>query len=87
MLFKFHDHLPSELERKYFDFKTRDYPEEKFCEDLLTQISQSYNNCKYYQENVCKKFGFTIPDELSIKDLENIPYIPTDIYKKSENRT
>lgn len=87
LLFKFHDHLPSELERKYFDFKTRDYPEEKFCEDLLTQISQSYNNCKYYQENVCKKFGFTIPDELSIKDLENIPYIPTDIYKKSENRT
>ncbi|MFX1275386.1 MAG: hypothetical protein ACFFAH_02995 [Promethearchaeota archaeon] len=84
---KFHDLLPEELKTKYFDFKPCNYPNEKFCKDLLEQIKLSYNNCKYYQENLCKKFNFTIPDYLNIDDLEAIPYIPTETYKKSGNRT
>jgi len=87
VILKFHDLLPEELKTKYFDFKPRDYPNEKFCRDLLEQIKLSYNNCKYYQENLCKKFNFTIPEELTIEDLEIIPYIPTETYKKSGNRT
>jgi hypothetical protein len=87
MFLKFHDHLPEELERKYFDFKFRKYPDDTFCKDLLQQISLSFKNCKYYRDNLCDKFGFTVPDELSIDYLEKIPYIPSDMYKKSGNRT
>jgi hypothetical protein len=87
LFLKFHDYLPEELRTKYFDFKFRDYADNKFCEDLLQQINLSYNNCKYYKEKICKKFEFTIPDEISIDSLELIPYIPSDIYKKSGNRT
>ncbi|MFX1501123.1 MAG: hypothetical protein ACFFDH_09200 [Promethearchaeota archaeon] len=87
MIFKFHDHLPEELKTKYFDFIPNDYPDDKFCKDLLEQVKSSYNNCRYYQENLCKNFNFKIPDDLSIDDLETIPYLPTDIYKKSEERT
>ncbi len=87
MIFKLHDHLPEEFRTKYFDFEPRDYPNEKFCKDLLEQIKLSYNNCKYYQKNLCKKFDFKIPEELTIEGIETIPYIPTDIYKKSESRT
>jgi len=83
----FHDYLPEELNSKYFDFEPRDYPDEKFCEDLLEQIKLSYNNCTYYKEKLCKRFNFTIPEDLNIDDLESIPFIPTDIYKKSGNRT
>ena len=87
MVFKAHDYLPEELKTKYFDFKPTPYPNEKFCKDLLEQIKLSYNNCKYYKENFCKKFDFTIPEDLTIDNLETIPYTPTDIYKKSEGRT
>lgn len=84
---KVRDYLPEELKTKYFDFKPRNYPDEKFCSDLLEQIKLSYDNCKYYQEELCKNFDFRIPDELTIEDLKTIPYIPTDLYKKSENLT
>ena len=84
---KVHDYLPEELKTKYFDFKPRNYPDEKFCSDLLEQIKLSYDNCTYYQDELCKNFDFTIPDELTIEDLKKIPYIPTDLYKKSENLT
>jgi len=87
MGFKFHDHLPEELKTKYFDFKFRDYPDDEFCKEMLRQINLSYNNCKYYKEKLCKNFDFTIPDEMSIDNLETIPFIPTDIYKKSGNRS
>jgi len=87
LIFKLHDHLPEELRTKYFDFRPRDYPNEKFCIDLLEQIKLSYKNCKYYQKNLCNKFDFKIPEELTIESLETIPYIPTDTYKKSGNRT
>jgi len=87
LIFKLHDHLPEELRTKYFDFRPRDYPNEKFCLDLLQQVKLSYKNCKYYQKNLCNKFDFKIPEELTIDSLETIPYIPTDTYKKSGNRT
>ncbi|MFX0007195.1 MAG: hypothetical protein ACFFA7_09025 [Promethearchaeota archaeon] len=87
MFLKFHDHLPEELKKKYFDFEFRNYPDDVFCKDLLQQISLSFKNCKYYKDNLCSKFDFKIPDELSIEDLEHIPFIPSDIYKKSGNRT
>lgn len=83
----FHDYLPEELQTKYFDFKPTPYPNEKFLKDLLEQIKLSYKNCNYYKENFCKKFEFTIPEVLTIENLEEIPYTPTDIYKKSESRT
>ncbi len=82
---KVNDYLPEELKTKYFDFKPRNYPDDKFCSDLLEQIKLSYDNCNYYQDELCKNFDFTIPDKLTIEDLETIPYIPTDLYKKSEN--
>ncbi len=82
---KINDYLPEELKTKYFDFKPRNYPDDKFCSDLLEQIKLSYDNCNYYQDELCKNFDFTIPDKLTIEDLETIPYIPTDLYKKSEN--
>ena len=84
---KVHDYLPEELKTKYFDFKPRNHPDEKFCSDLLEQIKLSYDNCNYYQDELCKNFDFTIPDKLTIEYLETIPYIPTDLYKKSENLT
>ena len=87
MFLKFHDLLPEELKTKYFDFKFRDYPDDEFCKELLKQTILSYNNCKYYKDKICNKFDFTIPDEISIDNLETIPYVPTDIYKKSGNRT
>jgi hypothetical protein len=87
LFLKFHDLLPEELNTKYFDFKPRDYPDEEFCKDILKQINLSYINCDYYNEKICKKFEFTIPDEISISDLATIPYIPTETYKKSGNRT
>ena len=87
MFLKFHDHLTEELKTKYFDFKIRDYPDDEFCKEMLKQINLSYNNCKYYKDNLCNKFDFAIPDEISIDNLENIPYIPTGTYKKSGNRT
>ncbi|MFX1591349.1 MAG: hypothetical protein ACFFCL_01530 [Promethearchaeota archaeon] len=87
MFLKFHDHLPEDLKTKYFDFKLRDYPDDKFTKDILDQINLSYNNNKYYRDRLCKKFDFTIPDKISIDDLETIPYVPTDIYKKSGKRT
>ncbi|MFX1442891.1 MAG: hypothetical protein ACFFHV_05705 [Promethearchaeota archaeon] len=85
--FVMHEYLPEELNTKYFDFKPRDHHNKDFCRDLLEQIKLSYNNCSYYKEKLCKRFNFTIPNELSIDDLEAIPFIPTNIYKKSENRT
>ncbi len=87
MFLKLHDYLPEDLKTKYFEFQNRDYPDHTFCDDLLNQVKLSYNNCKYYKDNLCKKFDFTIPDDLSIDSLEDIPYIPTDVYKKSGNRT
>ena len=87
MFLKFHEFLPEELNTKYFDFKPRDYPDEEFCKEMLKQISLSYNNCEYYKEKIFKKFDFTIPDEISINDLATIPYVPTETYKKSGNRT
>lgn len=84
---KFHDHLPEELETKYFDFKPREYSDIKFCEDLLEQIKLSHSNCNYYKDNLCKQFDYSIPDELSIEDLPSIPFLPTETYKMSGNRT
>ncbi len=83
----FKDPLPEDLRTKYFDFKPRSYPNEKFCKDLLEQIKLSYNNCEYYRESLCKSFDFKIPDELTIENLETIPYLTTDIYKKTAGRT
>ncbi len=73
MFLKFHDHLPEELKQKYFDFKDLNYPDDVFCKDLLQQISLSYKNCEYYKDNLCSKFDFKIPDDLSINDLGKIP--------------
>ncbi len=87
MFFKFHDLLPEELKTKYFDFTPKEYSDDKFCQELLRQITLSYNNCEYYKDNLCKKFDFTIPDELSIDNLATIPYLPTETYKMSGNRT
>ena len=87
MFLKFHDLLPEELNTKYFDFKSRDYLDEKFCKDILNQINLSYDNCNYYKDKICNKFDFTIPDEISISDLATIPYTPTETFKKSGNRT
>ncbi|MFX1426813.1 MAG: hypothetical protein ACFFBE_10205 [Promethearchaeota archaeon] len=83
---KLKDHLPEELKTKYFDFVARDYSDDKFCQDLLEQVNLSYNNCNYYKENLCRNFEFTVPNDLTIEDLENIPFIPTETYKKSANR-
>lgn len=79
--------LPEELNTKYFDFKSRNVKEEEFCNDLLKQINLSYENNEYYRNQVCNKLNFHPPDELTMNDLEKIPYIPTDIYKLSEHRT
>ncbi|MFX0105309.1 MAG: hypothetical protein ACFE75_07455 [Candidatus Hodarchaeota archaeon] len=84
---KIKDYLPGELKTKYFDFIPQEYPDEQFCKDLLEQIKLSYNNCEYYQKNLCKKFNFIIPEELTIEDLDTIPYVPTETYKQSGNRT
>ena len=81
------DQLPKELRVKYFDFKSHPIPNEKFCEDVLKQLTLSYNNCQYYQEKLCKKFTYTLPEELTIGDLEEIPFLPTSTYKKSASRT
>ena len=87
MVLKFNNLLPEELNTKYFDFKPRDYPDEEFCKEMVKQISLSYNNCKYYREKVWGKFDFKITDDISINDLATIPYIPTETYKQSGNRT
>jgi hypothetical protein len=87
LFLKFHDLLPEVLKTKYFDFMAREYTDNEFCKELLNQINLSYTNCEYYRENLCKKFDFIVPDELSNKSLETIPYIPTETYKKSGNRT
>jgi len=87
LILKFNDLLPEELKTKYFNFKPRDYSDDEFCEELLNQINLSYNNCKYYKDKISSKFNFTIPDEISMDSLETIPYIPTETYKKSKNRT
>jgi len=86
-MLKLKDHLPEELRTKYFDFESRDYSDDKFCNDLLDQLKLSYKNCNYFNEKLCKKFEFTIPDELTVEDLDKIPFIPTEAYKKSANRT
>lgn len=80
---KFLDRLPKELRTKYFDFEPINYSEEKFCDKLLKEIQKSYDTCKYYRETVCKQYKFDIPDEISMKDLESIPYLPGHIYKES----
>ncbi|MFX1381377.1 MAG: hypothetical protein ACFFBP_02965 [Promethearchaeota archaeon] len=87
MFLKFHDLLPEDLKRKFFDFEPRIYDDDKFCKDLADQINLSYKNCEYYQKKLCNKFNYKITDELSIDDIATIPYIPTEIYKKSGNRT
>ncbi len=79
----FKDFLPNELKTKYFDFKAREYSDKKFCKDLLTQIKLSYKHCKYYHKKLSKKFNFLIPEQLNMDDLDAIPYIPSNIYKKS----
>jgi hypothetical protein len=81
------DYLPDELKRKYFDFHARTYSDTQFCEDLKTQLKLSYENCEYYRENICKKFNFQIPDQLTMDGLNQIPYIPATIYKKSGKQT
>ncbi|TFG25664.1 MAG: hypothetical protein EU529_00190 [Promethearchaeota archaeon] len=80
------DQLPKELRKKYFDFKSHQISDKKFCEDLLKQLKLSYNNCNYYQEKLCKKFDYTLPEDLTIGNLEKIPYIPSNDYKKSVSR-
>ncbi|TXT65808.1 MAG: hypothetical protein BAJALOKI1v1_380016 [Promethearchaeota archaeon] len=77
------DFLPTDLNTKYFDFKEQEYSTTQFCESLLTQLTLSYDNCTYYREKLCPKFNFSIPDELSMDNLQDIPYIPSSIYKKS----
>jgi len=84
---KFIDLLPEELKIKYFKFKPRDYSDDEFCKELLKQINLSYNDCKYYKDKICSKFNFTIPDEISMDNLETIPYLPTETYKRSKNQT
>ncbi|MFX1496013.1 MAG: hypothetical protein ACFFBH_00665 [Promethearchaeota archaeon] len=87
MKYKVHDYLPKELKRKYFDSELHQYSDKTFYNDVLEQIKFSYSNCRYYREDLCKKFDFSIPDEINSNNLDNIPYIPSDLYKKSENRT
>lgn len=85
--YKVHDYLPEDLKTKYFDLELRQYSDETFYNDVLKQITISYNNCRFYREGLCKKFDFSIPDEINRNNLDKIPYIPSDLYKKSENRT
>ena len=88
MLPEVRDYLPEELKTKYFDFEARSYPDTQFCSDLLKQIILSHQKCDFYRNKICEeKFNYEIPDELTIIDLETIPYIPTNIFKKSDNRT
>jgi len=87
VVLQFKDYLPEDLKTKYFDFKARDYPDDRFCKDLLDQINLSYESCDYYKENLCKKFNYTVPEDLTIEDLDKIPYIPTETYKQSGDRT
>ena len=84
---KVRDHLPEELKTKYFDFEPRSYPDNQFCSDLLRQVELSMSNCDFYRETVKKKFNYVLPDELKIDDLHTIPYLPTSLFKKSDNRT
>jgi hypothetical protein len=81
------NYLPEKLNTKYFDFEPREISDAKFCEDLLKQVELSYKNCDYYREKICKDFDYTVPDELSMDELAKIPYIPSEIYKKSGNQT
>ena len=84
---KVKDYLPEDLKTKYFDFESRNYSDQKFCEALLEHLKLSYNRCKYYKDHLCRQFNFTIPDELIIDDLNIIPYIPSEVYKKSRSLT
>ncbi|MFW9771109.1 MAG: hypothetical protein ACFFFB_01195 [Candidatus Heimdallarchaeota archaeon] len=86
MKYKVHDYLPEELKTKYFDSEPRHYSDKQFCDALLEQIKLSNNNCRYYREDLCNRFKFSIPDEIDINTLDTIPYIPSDLYKKSGNR-
>ncbi len=87
MILKFHNLLPEELNTKYFNLEQRNYSDEVFCKNLLEQINLSYENCDYYKQKICKKFNYTIPDSLTIDDLVDIPYIPSELYKRSINQT
>lgn len=80
------DHLPEELKTKYFDFQQIPHPNDAFCKDLLEQLKISYDSCKYYRDHVCQQFDFTIPEQLTMDNLETIPYVPTNIYKESDDR-
>ncbi|TFF92312.1 MAG: hypothetical protein EU543_05630, partial [Promethearchaeota archaeon] len=82
MLLKFKDYLPDELKEKYFDFSPRNYSDEEFYNALLTQIKKSFENCKFYRDIICKRFDYSIPDEINADDLEKIPYINTNLFKK-----
>ncbi|MHA1314568.1 MAG: LuxE/PaaK family acyltransferase [Candidatus Helarchaeota archaeon] len=85
-LVKMHDYLPKEFQTKYFDFVPRDISDASFCRDLLEQVRRSHENCAYYREKICQRFDFTIPEEISLDNLETIPYIPASIYKESDDR-
>lgn len=82
MLLKFKDYLPDELKEKYFDFSPRNYSEEEFYNALLTQIKKSFENCRFYRDVVCKRFDYSIPDEINADDLDKIPYVNTNLFKK-----
>ncbi len=86
-MFSFKDYLPEELQTKYFDFKPLHYSDEDFCKKILEQIILSNENCKLYRNKLVEKFKFSVPDQLKIQDLSEIPYIPSNIYKKSNNLT
>lgn len=77
------DFLPSEYETKYFDFQPRDYNDEEFLKDLHNQIKLSIDNCEYYRENICEQFDFTLPEKLTMDMLEDVPYVPTNLFKES----
>ncbi|MBD3196874.1 MAG: hypothetical protein GF317_17600, partial [Candidatus Lokiarchaeota archaeon] len=85
-MFSGNKYLPEELNTKYFDFKPRKYPDDKFCNDLLEEIKRSYQNNEFYRK-LCKQFEYEIPDHLSMNDLIDIPFVLTNIYKKSGKRT
>ncbi|TFF95708.1 MAG: hypothetical protein EU547_07230 [Promethearchaeota archaeon] len=82
-----HNYLPENFNTKYFDFEAREYSDTQFCRDLLNQIELCYENCDYYRQKICKDFNYSVPEDLSMEDLSNIPYIPSEIYKKSGKQT
>ncbi|MHA1269572.1 MAG: LuxE/PaaK family acyltransferase [Candidatus Helarchaeota archaeon] len=80
------DYLPNTLQTKYFEFQKRKYTDDLFLNELYKQVKISIENCKFYRENVCQQFDFTLPDQIKMENLVDIPYISTNLFKESRYR-